>query len=168
MPESNDPLALIDGFLSHIFSGFSSGGSAPLGGTQSMAPEMTPASFQWGTQGTPSILGTGAPQAPQLISAGAPGGGIMGGGTASYNPTAPIDRTQMPQAPNPYMAAIAEARPAIMEAMRLRAIRPPTYLSRTYNIPAAQPVTAGQTVQQPARRLSPLERYQMMLSGMRG
>lgn len=135
------------------------------------APGTSPWSYQPASTGI--MAGGPQPGQWQYQPAGIIGGaqptmapGMMGGGTAA-GPYGQPPGVAPPAPPNPYMAAIGAAAPALSNVLAARiAQRPATSVSRQYGMPGAiAPVTVGG--QPPPPRLSPLERYRVMLSGMR-
>lgn len=152
-------------------------------------PGGVPGTSPWSQTATPGITGPGGyqptsealPLSPgsspwnyQQMASMAPGmapSGMSGGGTAAgpYTPPPAPGSITPPTPPNPYASAIAGAAPALSNvlAARIAQQRPQVLTQRTYNVPASTaPVTIDKNLQPPAR-LSPLDRYRMMLSGMR-
>lgn len=143
-------------------------GGVPAGGTTYINPNNPAASTYAGV----NPASTMAPMAPpgQLQE-----GPLMAGGQFYSQPqpmTQPGGITYrgatMPTQPNPYMAAIGAAAPALSNvlAARVAAANRPVTTNRQYGVPY-QTTAVSVGGQPPPARISPLERYRMMLAGMR-
>lgn len=165
-PPATPPIDIAGGFAPPMPAAYSPSQGAPGTSPWSYQPASTGITAEGAPPGAwqyqpASVVGGAQPtMAPAMI------GGGTGAGMYGAPPGVPN-----PQAPNPYMAAIGAAAPALSNvlAARIAQQRPQVMTQRTYNVPAATaPVTVGGSgAAQPPPRLSPLQRYQMMLAGMR-